>query len=154
MSEARRAIAALRARPLEELGLARAVRDAAESTAAQAGLALELHVPACLDGLSTETEHAVYRIAVEAIANVARHAQAARLTVSFEESAANVSLLVADDGRGFDLATASDDQRFGLYGMQERARLIGGELVVETIAGQGTAVRLMLRRKNDTRPGM
>ncbi len=154
LSESRRAIAALRARPLEDLGLSRAVRELAESTAARAGLALDLRVPASLDGLDGETEHALYRIAAEALANVARHAQARRLTVRLERSAGCINLLVADDGRGFDPATAADDKRFGLYGMQERARLIGGELGIESAPGKGAAVRLIVRRENDTRPDM
>ena len=154
LGEARRAIAALRARPLEDLGLARAVRELAESTAAQAGLALDLGVPPALDGLNTETEHAIYRIAAEALANVVRHAQARRLAVRLEASESEVRLEVADDGRGFDPATASSEQRFGLYGMQERARSLDGELTVESAAGKGTTVLLVVRRKDDTRPDM
>ncbi len=154
LSEARRAIAALRARPLEDLGLARAVRELAKSTAARAGLALDLRVPASLDGLDGETEHALYRIAAEALANVARHAEARRLTVRLEQSGGCISLLVADDGRGFDPATVRDDKRFGLYGMQERARLIGSELGVESTHGKGTTVGLTVRRGSDTRPDL
>jgi signal transduction histidine kinase len=154
LSDARRAIAALRARPLEDLGLARAVRELAKSTATRAGLELDLRVPASLDGLDRETEHALYRIAAEALANVARHAEARRLTVRLEESGGCINLLVADDGRGFDPATAADDKRFGLYGMQERARSIGGELGIESAPGKGATVRLTVRRENDTRPDM
>ena len=54
---------------------------------------------------------------------------------------------------GFDPATAADDKRFGLYGMQERARLIGGELGIESAPGKGATVRLTVR-ENDTRPDM
>jgi signal transduction histidine kinase len=115
---------------------------------------LDLRVPTSLDGLDTETEHALYRIAAEALANVARHAQARRLAVRLEESGTGIILLVADDGRGFDPAGACDDQRFGLYGMQERSRLIGGEFGVESTPGKGTTVRLTVRRKNDTRSDM
>ena len=154
LSEARRAIAALRARPLEDLGLARAVRELAKSTASGAGLALDLRVPDSLDGLDGETEHALYRIAAEALANVARHAEARRLTVRLEQSGGCISLLVADDGRGFDPATVRDDKRFGLYGMQERARLIGSELGVESTHGKGTTVGLTVWRGSDTRPDM
>jgi signal transduction histidine kinase len=154
LGEARRAIAALRARPLEELGLARAVRDAAESTACQAGLLLDLHVPSSLEGLSKDTEHAIYRIAAEALANVARHARARRLTVQLEQSKLDASLTIADDGRGFDPAAACGEQCFGLSGMHERAGLIGGELVLESAPGKGTTVRLTLRRHDDTRPDL
>lgn len=150
LSDSRRAIGALRARPLEELGLARAVWKLAESTAASAGLELDLHVSACVEGLREETEHAVYRIAAEALANVARHAQAHHLTVRLEEDEVGVTLIVADDGRGFDAALAADDQRFGLYGMRERARLLGAELRVDSNDGNGTTVALTVRRSSDT----
>ncbi len=65
LGEARRAIVALRASPLEDLGLAGAIRQLAESAATSAGLALDLQVPAAFDGLDSETEHAFYRIAAE-----------------------------------------------------------------------------------------
>ncbi len=146
LQEARRAIGALRASQLENLGLARAVRELAEATAARTGLQLDLHTPETLDGLSPEAEQALYRIAAEAVANVARHAEARRLTIRLEASDPHVRLLVQDDGRGFDPATASDTGRFGLYGMRERARIIGGELEIVSAPGRGTAVRLTVRR--------
>lgn len=156
LGEARRAIAALRARPLDELGLAQALRKLAETTAAQAGLELDLRVPAPLDGLRTEAEDAIYRIAAEALVNVVRHAQARRIAVCLEAVERGVRLVVADDGRGFDPATASEADHFGLYGMQERARSIGGELTIESAPGHGTTVRLALRRQDedDSRPDM
>ncbi len=154
LGEARRAIAALRASPLDDLGLARAVRQVAESTATRTGLALDLQMPASVDGLDSETEHALYRIATEAIANVERHAQARRLWVSVEASDQLVKLRVADDGRGFDATVPSDDGHFGLYGMQERARMISAEFNVESAPGAGTTVRLTVRRMNDTRPDL
>jgi DNA-binding NarL/FixJ family response regulator/signal transduction histidine kinase len=101
LGEARRAIGALRASPLEDLGLARALRELAQSYAARGGLALELDVPAELPGLDSAVEHAVYRIAAEALANVERHAQARRVTVRLQRADARLALLVADDGRGF-----------------------------------------------------
>jgi signal transduction histidine kinase len=145
LREARRAIVALRASPLEDLGLATAVRELAGSTAARAGLELDLHVSPSLDGLDTDAEHALYRVAAEALANVVRHAEARHLTVRLEESGPDVNLLVADDGRGFDPVIAAQG-RFGLDGMHERARLIGGQLRVDSAPGTGTAVRLTVRR--------
>jgi signal transduction histidine kinase len=146
LREARRAIAALRASPVEDLGLATAVRELARSTATRAGLQLDLHVSDGLDRLTPEAEHALYRVAAEALANAVRHAAASRLTVRLEDAGGSVNLLVADDGRGFDPATTPAGDRFGLDGMLERARAIGGELGVEAGPGTGTAVRLTLRR--------
>jgi len=137
LNEARRAIGALRASPVEDLGLARAVRALAETEAARGGLALDFkeELTQKLDG---EVEHAFYRIAAEALANVVRHAQARSVTVKLEQG----RLLVADDGRGFDPAAPLDDGRFGLYGMRERARMIGATLEIESAAGKGSTVRL------------
>lgn len=151
LGEARRAIGALRASPLEDLGLARAVRELAQLTAARAGLELDLHVPDALEGLTTEAEQALYRVAAEALTNVVRHAGARHLTVRLEAAGPHVRLLVQDDGRGFDPATVADGGRFGLHGMHERACMIGGELGVDSVPGRGTAVRLTVQRGNDPR---
>jgi signal transduction histidine kinase len=146
LREARRAIAALRASPVEALGLVAAVRELARSTATRAGLQLDLHVSDGLDRLTPEAEHALYRVAAEALANAVRHAAASRLTVRLEDAGGSVNLVVADDGRGFDPATAPAGDRLGLDGMLERARTIGGELGIEAGPGTGTAVRLTVRR--------
>src|SRR5262249_53505612 len=97
LREARRAIAALRASPVEDLGLVRAVRELAASAAARGGLELELRVAESIPGLTEEAEHAVYRVAAEALTNVVRHAAAKHLTVELEGSDPSVKLLVADD---------------------------------------------------------
>ncbi len=136
LREARRAIGALRASPLEDLGLARAVKALAESEAARGGFVLDLKIEECKIG--SGMEHAIYRIAAEALANVVRHAQARRVTVVLESG----RLIVADDGRGFDPAAPLDDARFGLTGMRERARIIAATLEIESARGKGTTVRL------------
>jgi signal transduction histidine kinase len=88
-------------------------------------------------------EHAAYRIAAEALANVVRHAEARHVTVVLEPG----RLIVADDGRGFDPAASLDDTRFGLTGMRERARIIGATLEIESAPGKGTTVRLTLPKR-------
>ena len=100
---------------MKNLGLAQAVRALAESEAARGGLALDLKIDS-MHEQNRDVEHAVYRIAAEALANVVRHAQARSVTVKLEQG----RLLVADDGRGFDPAAPLDEGRFGLYGMRER----------------------------------
>jgi len=142
LGEARRAIGALRASPLEDLGLARAVEALARSEAARGALELDLQVPASLEGLDTDKEHGLYRIAAEALANVVRHAQARRVSVKLEQAGSRVHLQVDDDGRGFDPAARTHDGCFGLYGMQERARIIGAALEIESAPGKGSTVRL------------
>lgn len=142
LGEARRAIHALRAAPLEDLGLALAIRNLAESVAARAGLALDLQGPEQINGLEPEVEQAVYRIANEALVNVARHADARHLTVRLDRAGGHLTLTVSDDGRGFDAASPPPDEQYGLKGIRERAEMIGAALEIESRPGDGTTVRL------------
>jgi len=138
----RRAIRALRAAPLEDLGLALAVRNLAESVAARAGLELDLQIPEQISGLGPAVEQTVYRIAGEALFNVAQHAGARHLTVQLDKVGGRLILTIADDGRGFDLAGPPPEGRYGLKGMRERAEVVGGKLEIESRPGEGTTVRL------------
>ncbi|MFP4346500.1 MAG: sensor histidine kinase, partial [Anaerolineales bacterium] len=141
LQETRRALKALRAAPLEDLGLLLALRRQAEESAAQAGATLSLSLPERLPALSPAVEQALYRIAQEALANAVHHAGARALTVELALEGEALSLLVADDGRGFDPQSPAAGGHFGLPGMQERAQRIGGELQVTSRSGGGTAVR-------------
>ncbi len=143
LQETRRALKALRAAPLENLGLLLALRQLAEESAARANLALTLTLPAQLPPLAPAVEQALYRIAQEALANVAQHAQARALKLALIAEAEMLTLLVQDDGVGFDAQRAAAGH-FGLPGMQERAALLGGELIVESQSGAGTTVRFSL----------
>ena len=142
LGEARRAIHALRATPLEDLGLALAIRHLAESVAVRAGLALDLQGPEQINDLGPQVEQAVYRIATEALANVTRHANARHLTVRLDQASGRMTLTVSDDGCGFDAANPPPDGQYGLRGMRERAEMIGGALEIESRPGNGTTVRL------------
>lgn len=139
LGEARRAIQALRASPLEDLGLAGAIRARAEGAAQRAGFALTLDLPAQMGEVGLEVEECVYRIADEALENVVRHAQASAVTVRLAEAGDTLVLAVVDDGQGFDGAQMPDGH-FGVQGMRERAALVGGQLSVVSGPGQGTRV--------------
>jgi signal transduction histidine kinase len=89
--------------------------------------------------LDPDEEIAVYRIAQEALANVARHASARRVKVNLR-TANGLELTVRDDGEGFDTGAESDG--LGLNGMAERARLVGGELTIASRPGSGTELCL------------
>jgi signal transduction histidine kinase len=142
LTETRRALQALRTSPLEDLGLALALQNLAESLAARTGLALDLHLSDHLDDLGPAAEQCVYRVAQEALANVDRHANARRLSVQLDRQDQQLILTIADDGRGFAPSAALLDGQFGLKGMQERAEIAGGKLEVESCPGGGTKVRL------------
>jgi signal transduction histidine kinase len=91
--------------------------------------------------MTSEIETALYRIGQEALNNVAKHAQARNATVLLDRSAGRVSLIVEDDGIGFDVAQQlGSRQRFGVTGMRERALLLGGEFDIESTSGKGTTV--------------
>ena len=145
LTEARRALHALRAAPLEELGLALALRDAVESAVKRADLSLELDIPELAITLPPAVEQGVYRIAQEALENVVRHARASRLTVKLACTAADLELSIIDDGLGFSPDTLNDEiNQFGLQGMRERAAMLGGTLQIMSRPRQGTQICLRL----------
>ncbi len=98
------------------------------------------------DGLVREqlpaaAEVTFYRIAQEALNNVLKHAHASQVNVILETREQLTTLVVEDDGIGFDLAeTETGDRGLGLAGMRERAALIGGSLEIESMPGHGTTI--------------
>lgn len=144
LTETRRALQALRASPLDDLGLALALRNLAESLATRINLTLDLRVPENLNDLNPAVEQCVYRVAQEALANVDRHANASHLTVQLDKGNQHLTLTIADDGRGFSLNEISTDHQFGLKGMKERAEMVGGNLEVSSRPGEGTTIRLIV----------
>ena len=147
LAESRRALTALRARPLEDLGLTLAVQQIADQGAQRAGLVLNADIAQNLGTLRPEVEQSVYRIAEEAVANTVRHANAHTLSVRLTRRGALV-LEIGDDGAGFDPEVQRENGRYGLVGMQERAALCGGALTVSSRPGQGTTVRLTVEERS------
>ena len=150
LTETRQAIQALRASPLEDLGLSFALESLAERFAARHGLALELAI-APVAGLRPETEQCVYRVAQEALENAGRHAQATKIGMRLTQANGTLSLELSDDGRGFDPEKVDPTRRFGLQGMRERAQLVGARLDVASRPGAGTRVRLTVEENHDPR---
>ncbi|MBN1656827.1 MAG: sensor histidine kinase, partial [Anaerolineae bacterium] len=147
LDETRRVLQDLRAAPLQDLGLALAIRQLAEGTAARASLELEIDVASHLNGVSPEDEQGFYRVAQEALANVVEHAGAQRVAVSLTRQDGQLVLQVADDGRGLAPDDAAAQQGLGLQGMRERAELMGGTLEVEGRPGGGTVITLRKGRQ-------
>ncbi len=140
--EARRALQALRAAPLEEFGLTIALRELAKSAAERADLEVEIGIPDLIVPLPSHIEQNIYRILQEALENVVRHARACHLTVQMEQTAEQLRFLVADDGHGFEPSRRA--RRMGLRGMYERAELIGGALDVDSRPQHGTRISFAL----------
>jgi signal transduction histidine kinase len=92
--------------------------------------------------VSDEVALCLYRIAQEALSNVARHAQARRVAVRLANRSSYIELTVADDGQGFDTSLAL--KHVGLFSAEERARLVNGWVTIESASGHGTVVRAVV----------
>jgi signal transduction histidine kinase len=106
-----------------------------------------------LPRLPGRIEVALYRIAQEALTNVRRHAKARQASVVLLQQPGEVTLLVEDDGIGFDPSSVQEttDTSLGLTGMEERATLLGGSFVLESAAGSGTVVRVSIPVGRETK---
>jgi PAS domain S-box-containing protein len=135
-----RLAADLRPGALDRLGLGAALRQEGRAFEARTGMRCEVELDDALAPLGDELATALYRIAQEAMTNVARHAGARRVSVRLQRAAGAVRLRVEDDGRGIEPGEARRADALGLLGMRERANALGGEVRVEGSAGRGTAV--------------
>lgn len=145
LQETRRALKALRASPVNDLGLSLALRQVAEENATRANVGLELAISEHLPTLPTAVEQTIYRIAQEALANAVHHANATTFTVALTADEVGITLQVQDNGRGFSQRQEATAGHYGLAGMQERAQLVGGQLTITSHSGEGTTVRLTVR---------
>jgi PAS domain S-box-containing protein len=131
----------LRSTVLETRGLAAAVREHVGHWSHHFSLPVRLHTNLSEDRLPSEVEDTMYRVVQEALNNILKHARAAHVDVALERHADHVSLIIEDDGVGFDPSTAAiGSGGVGLVGMRERAALIGADLQIESTAGCGTTV--------------
>jgi signal transduction histidine kinase len=145
--EIRKVIVALRPSDLDDLGLIPALAAYARSRLTDAGVAVEAHLERPKQRLTLDAETAVFRIAQEAVNNIARHAQASHAIIGFAQRNGTVELSVRDDGVGFDPAavhTNGNGEGLGLMGMKERASLLGGTLELVSGPGAGTNVRVVI----------
>ena len=146
LEHARESVLALRADPLDGKPLAAALAALARRFTSDFGILVDVRIDAGA-GLPYAFEVELYRIAAEALRNVERHARARRVEVVLARDAAEVRLSVADDGAGYDPALGGEG-RYGVVGMAERARTLGGSFAIVALPkGGGTLVtaRLPLR---------
>ncbi|HEX2742467.1 MAG TPA: ATP-binding protein, partial [Rubrobacter sp.] len=131
-------IGEMRPAALEGKGLAAALREYVARWSEGAEIPAEFHVQGERE-VSLEVEQALFRVAQEALANVARHSGAGHAEVDLTYTAGTITLRVADDGRGFDTARGPG-AGFGLQSMRERLVRLGGHVNVESAPGKGTRV--------------
>lgn len=132
---------------LEDFGLLAALRVHTEAFASRVGMRVAVAGAECEPRLPPRVELALFRIAQEALANVAKHAQAASVEVTLAAALRQVTLTVADNGKGFDSgSTGRRAASWGLTIMRERAAAAGAELHIESTPGRGTRVAVELAR--------
>jgi two-component system, NarL family, sensor histidine kinase UhpB len=140
LDDVRRIARDLRPDTLAELGLASALNALATRFTSQCGVVVDRHLDGDLPALDEDVEVVVYRVAQEALTNVARHADARRVTLELSRAGDAVTLTVDDDGRGVPSYVGPEAR--GITGMRERALLVHGRLWVGNGPAQGTRVRL------------
>jgi signal transduction histidine kinase len=152
IEDLRRLIWALRPVELEEFGPIEAVRRLAADLTAQMGLQVDVIVNGQERRFSPEIEGALYRIAQEALNNVAKHAEARSAAVRFTLSRDRVTVEIQDDGRGFDPDTAMRGAPgLGLRHLRERMEELGGRITVEAAPGAGTRLSAVLSLNSDVK---
>jgi signal transduction histidine kinase len=134
----RRISADLRPPMLDDLGLAAAIEHHVAEFSRRTGIPCALSLNREEFEMEDEPATAIFRLVQESLTNAARHAEAKRLRVEVEESEDRVRLVVADDGRGFTAPGAG--HHFGLLGMRERVKALGGWLEIDTAPGAGTRI--------------
>jgi signal transduction histidine kinase len=128
----------LRPTALDDFGLQAALERLVDTFGRRTGLAIELLVSDVEQRLGEQVETGLYRIVQEGLTNVAKHAGAAHVSVILRAHGDVLSLVVEDDGRGFDQSRPA--QGLGLVSMRERVELLGGNLRIESSPGRGTTV--------------
>lgn len=141
LDEVRSFIADLRP-PTTDVGLQTAIAERAQQLEERHGIAVDVEVSGLDDRLTPAARASVLRIVQEALQNVRKHAAASRVSIGVEDDA----LVIADNGRGFDVMRLASSARrnFGLQFMRERAELMGGQLQIESRQGEGTRILLRL----------
>jgi len=140
----RRISTELRPGILDDLGLIAAVEWAAEEFEARTGTTCRLDLPQNDGAIDPDRAIAVFRILQETLTNVARHANATCVDVRLLIELGGVILEVHDNGRGATDEQLSAAESLGIRGMRERALLLGGELLIRGVPGQGTSIRVSI----------
>jgi len=147
----------LRPTVLDDLGLIPALQVYMERFMADTGIRVSLKASAKIGRSPTMVRTALYRIALGALTNVARHSKASHVEVSVEALENIIRMTIRDNGKGFQVTAKAGSRkknRLGLIGMRERAEMVGGSFQVESAPGGPTTVcvEIPVGRKIRTRP--
>jgi signal transduction histidine kinase len=143
----------LRPTVLDDLGLIPALHTFMKHFQAKTGIRVSLSAIAEVEQLDGDKRTVLYRVAQEALTNVARHAQASQAEVKLQELAGGVCMTITDNGKGFPkerVGRAKKGKRLGLLGMKERLQIVGGNFTVTSAPGKGTTVLAQIPRLDRT----
>ncbi len=133
----------LRPAVLDDLGLIPALHSFVKTFSQRTRIHVQLIAFAGVESLDIAKRTVLFRVAQEALTNVARHAQARRVELNIKKLAAGVAMQIKDDGKSFRVERVlggTGSKRLGLLGMRERVEMVGGTLYVESAPGQGTTI--------------
>jgi len=139
----------LRPTILDQMGLLAALNWLLEELSKELGIKAEVRA-STLPSLPSEMELVMFRIAQEALNNVRMHAEASEVSITIESDANNIRMTITDNGKGFPVPKLTGDLvregKLGVLGMEERARLVGGNLEMKSEVGKGTTVMVKAPR--------
>lgn len=147
LAEARRSVAALRPKLLEEGNLFSALKQLTVQMRASTNTNLTCEIVGTAYPLPPDVESHLLRVGQEALTNAVKYASATEIHVELVCEESQCLLRVKDNGQGFDVAQISQSGGFGLLGMSERVEQIGGELVIHSQPGQGTEIVVIVNRE-------
>jgi signal transduction histidine kinase len=142
-AEARRLVSVVRPPIIDEIGLETAISHLVHEQRRHGGPNIECHSDVQFGKLPPILENALYRIVQEALTNACKHSKSKKVTVTMTQEGQDVRLEVRDWGIGFD-SKSVEKGHFGLEGIRQRARLLGGRLTIESTPGSGTLVQVVM----------
>ena len=134
----------LRPAVLDDLGLIPALHAYSKNLAEREKIKIQMTAFGGVEALGNVKRTVFFRVAQEALTNIARHAQATKVTMSIREVSGAIRMEISDNGQSFDVKKAifsKNPKRLGLVGMKERIEMVGGKLAIESLPGRGTTVR-------------
>ncbi len=147
----------LRPKLLDDLGLVPVLKSFLKGFLQRTGIHTEISFFSRVNQLDIVTRTVLYRVAQEALTNVARHAQATTVKIVLKELPEAIFMSVRDDGRSFDAKQVwlRNGKRLGLLSMRERAAMLGGSFLIDSVSGRGTTITVQVPRSKISRtPGM
>jgi signal transduction histidine kinase len=154
IKEARTMLFELRPLVLETQGVAAALESYAEQYEANHGIRVELELDESMERMAPAVEQTMFSVMQEAMGNVRKHAAVKLVRVSLRPDGDNVVGVVADSGKGFDVAATQESydkrkaQSLGLVNMVERAERVGGQVKLDSVVGRGTTVTISVPRRH------